>query len=202
VNGRPERAQTNVRLVRREQPRAIRSHAVSLTITVAFIAVFISALVTRATGSGSAPIGPPDPPVVSTPNRGAGDGVSAGPSAKAASSAPRAASVVLLSTPSPTATMPLLPACRYADQPAAHATYDDWQRMIVDTTSRLPKGYEPPDLLPVARAGLSGGGSIRRIAIADLKALADGRGATRGRVGLPERGPTTEDLRRVGTHLR
>ena len=30
----------------------------------------------------------------------------------------------------------------------------------------------PPDLVPVSRAGLSGGGTIRRIAIADLKALA------------------------------
>ena len=48
----------------------------------------------------------------------------------------------------------------------------DWQRTIVDTTSRLPKGYVPPDLVTVSRAGLSGGGSIRRIAIADLKALA------------------------------
>ena len=68
--------------------------------------------------------------------------------------------------------MPQLPACRDADEPAAHAAYDDWRRTIVDTTSRLPKGYVPPDLVPVSRAGLSGGGSIRRIAIADLKALA------------------------------
>ena len=68
--------------------------------------------------------------------------------------------------------MPQVPACRDADEPAADAAYDDWQRTIVDTTSRLPKGYVPPDLVAVSRAGLSGGGSIRRIAIADLKALA------------------------------
>jgi D-alanyl-D-alanine carboxypeptidase len=68
--------------------------------------------------------------------------------------------------------MPQLPACRYADEPGAHAAYDDWQRTIVDTMSRLPKGYVPPDLVAVSRAGLCGGGSIRRIAIADLKALA------------------------------
>ena len=97
---------------------------------------------------------------------------SAGPSAKGTSSAPLATSVALLSSSSPTATMPQLPACRDADEPAAHAAYDDWQRTIVDTTSRLPKGYVPPDLVAVSRAGLSGGGSIRRIAIADLKALA------------------------------
>lgn len=38
--------------------------------------------------------------------------------------------------------------------------------------SRLPKGYVPPDLVPVSRAGLSRSRSIRLIAIADLKALA------------------------------
>jgi len=65
-----------------------------------------------------------------------------------------------------------LPACRDADERATHATYDEWQRTIVDTTSRLPKGYVPPDLVAVSRAGLSGGGSVRLIAIADLKALA------------------------------
>jgi len=86
--------------------------------------------------------------------------------------APRATSVAPVPSSSPLATTPQLPACRYADEPAANATYDDWQRTIVDTTSRLPKGYVPPDLVPVSRASLSGGGSIRRIAIADLKALA------------------------------
>src|SRR6476620_11779986 len=92
MNGRPERAQTTVRLVRRDQPRAIRSHAVSLTVTVAVVAVLVSAVVTRVTGPAAAPIGPTDPPVVTTPNRGAGDGGSAGPSADAASLAPRATS--------------------------------------------------------------------------------------------------------------
>jgi LAS superfamily LD-carboxypeptidase LdcB len=167
MNGRPERAQANVRLVRRAQPRATRSHALPLTVTIAVITVFVAALFTRVTGSGAALIGPWDPPVVSTPNRGPDDGGSpisldspspgsAGPSAKGTSSAP----------------MPQLPACRYADEPAAHAAYDDWQRTIVDTMSRLRKGYVPPDLVAVSRAGLSGGGSIRLIAIANLKALA------------------------------
>ncbi len=171
MNGRPERAQTNVRLVRRDQPRATRSHAVSLTVTVAVVAVLVSAVVTRVTGPAAAPIGPTDPHVVTTPNRGAGDGGSAGPSADAASLAPRATSDAPVPSPASTVTMPRLPACRYADVPAVHSTYADWQRTIVDTTSRLPKGYVPPDLVPVSRAGLSGGGSVRRIAIADLKAL-------------------------------
>ena len=34
--------------------------------------------------------------------------------------------------------MPHLPACRYADEPAAHTAYDDWQRTIVDTGEVIP----------------------------------------------------------------
>ena len=67
--------------------------------------------------------------------------------------------------------MQQLAACKYADEPVAHAAYDDWPLTIVDTSRRLPEGYAPPDLVPISKAGLSGGGSIRRIAIADLKAL-------------------------------
>jgi zinc D-Ala-D-Ala carboxypeptidase len=78
--------------------------------------------------------------------------------------------------------MPQLPACRYGDEPAAHVAYDDWKRTIVDTMNRLPKRYVPPDLVPVSRAGLPGRGSIRIIAIADLKALA--RAARKARVRL------------------
>jgi D-alanyl-D-alanine carboxypeptidase len=65
-----------------------------------------------------------------------------------------------------------LPTCRYADDPATDTAYDHWQRTIVDTISRLPKGYVPPDLMPVSRAELAGGGSIRAVAIDDLRALA------------------------------
>ena len=181
MHGRPERARTNVRLVLRAQPRSTRSHALPLTVTIAVTAAFVAMFVTRANDAGAAPIGPGNPPVVSVPH--AWDGTSpaplvapspgaAGPSPKGTSSAPPATSVALVLSPAPIATTPPLPACRYADEPAAHTAYDDWQRTIVDTRSRLPKGYAPPDLVAVSRAGLSGGGSIRRIAIADLRALA------------------------------
>jgi len=154
MDGRPERAQPNVRFVRRAHAHATRSPALPLTVTIVVITV-VAALFTGATGSGAAV----------TPG-------SADPSAKRTSSAPPTKSVAPVPTPSPTATMPQLPTCRYADEPAARAAYADWQRTIVDTTSRLPKGYVPPNLVPVSRAGVSGGGSIRRIAIANLKALA------------------------------
>jgi D-alanyl-D-alanine carboxypeptidase len=159
MDGRPERAHTKVRLVRRARPRATGSHALPLTVTIVVITVFVTALFTRATGSSAALTGRWDPPAMST-------------SANWTSSAPLATSVAAVQSALPTASMPPLPACRNADEPAGHAAYDDWQRTIVDTTSRLPRGYVPPDLVAVSRAGLSGGGSIRRIAIADLKALA------------------------------
>jgi D-alanyl-D-alanine carboxypeptidase len=158
MDGRPERAQTNVRLVQRAQPRATRLHALPMVVAIV-VAVYVVASLDGATGPGAGPIGPEDPG-------------SASPAAKLTSSVPPATLVAPVPTPSPTATMPQLPACRYADEPAVHTAYGDWQRTIVDTTSRLPKGYVPPDLVAVSRAGLSGRGSIRRIAIADLKALA------------------------------
>ena len=65
-----------------------------------------------------------------------------------------------------------LPACAYGDTVTDLRAYDDWTRTIVDTTYRLPAGYAPPDLVPVGRAGLAGSGQVRRLAIADLAALA------------------------------
>jgi D-alanyl-D-alanine carboxypeptidase len=181
--GRPEPARTNVRPARRAQPRATRSHALSMTGTILIITLFLAALLARTTGSSAALIGQWDPPAVSVPTRGPADaGASRSPgapspgsdrpSAKGTTSAPSATAVAPVPFSSLTPTLPQLPACGFADEQAAHAAYDDWQRTIVDTTSRLPKGYAPPDLVAVSRAGLSGGGSIRRIAIADLKALA------------------------------
>ncbi len=155
--GRPERARTSVRIVRRAQPSATRRHALPLTVTIVVITVFVAALFTRATGPRAALIGPSEPPVASTPSQAQDDGGSptardasspgsAGPSSMATSSAMVATSVALVSSTSPTPSMPELPACRFADEPAALAAYDDWQHTIVDTTSRLPKGYVPPDL--------------------------------------------------------
>ena len=200
MDGRPERAQTNVRLVRRAQPRATRSHALRLTVTIVVVTVLRRARLFECESIRGSPwVSRVDrSPIARSPlSRSVSDGDILGAARHIGRAVPSS---------SPIATMPPLPACRYADEPAAHAAYDDWQRTIVDTTSRLPKGYVPPDLVPVSRAGLSGGGSVRRIAIADLKALvkagAEGRGATRGRVGLPERGPAAKDVRGLGTHLR
>ena len=181
--GHPERAQTNVRLVRRAEPRATRSRALRLTVTIAFVIVLVAASFARATGSSDSLIGQWDPPVASIAESRSGwrwladfagcaitwlcRSVRDGDIIVATRHIGRGGPI-LVAHRKPAAA-PGLPVRRRA---AAHAAYDDWPRTIVDTSSRLPEGYVPPDLVPVSRAGLSGGGSIRRIAIADLKALA------------------------------
>ena len=64
-----------------------------------------------------------------------------------------------------------LPKCRVADVVTKHHAPSDWARSLLDTTYRLPKSYRPVGLVSVSRARLSGGGSIRRLALADLRAL-------------------------------
>jgi D-alanyl-D-alanine carboxypeptidase len=70
------------------------------------------------------------------------------------------------------------PACRTAggtiltaDTPAADRAPADWDRTLADPIFTLGKGYAPRDLVPVARAGIAGRGSVRGFVIADLRAL-------------------------------
>jgi zinc D-Ala-D-Ala carboxypeptidase len=84
----------------------------------------------------------------------------AGPHALAASPP---ASTAAVATP--------VPPCRYDDLVTRPAGYPDWARTIVDTAYRLPRAYAPRDLVPVSRAGLAGGGLVRRLVVPDLAAL-------------------------------
>jgi hypothetical protein len=70
------------------------------------------------------------------------------------------------------------PACRTADgtiltadTPAADRDPAEWDRTLADPIFSLGKGYAPPDLVPVARAGIAGRGRVRGFVIADLRAL-------------------------------
>ncbi|MFN8619310.1 MAG: M15 family metallopeptidase [Chloroflexota bacterium] len=68
---------------------------------------------------------------------------------------------------------PPLPACRYIDQ---HTRFDElkqWRKTLVDTNLRVARSYKPTDLVSVHQAGIEGTGLIRRVAIADLRAMAD-----------------------------
>jgi D-alanyl-D-alanine carboxypeptidase len=64
-----------------------------------------------------------------------------------------------------------LPKCRIADKITKFHTRADWDRSLLDTTYRLPKTYRPVGMISVRSAGLPGGGSIRRVALKDLRAL-------------------------------
>jgi D-alanyl-D-alanine carboxypeptidase len=64
-----------------------------------------------------------------------------------------------------------LPRCRIADRLTKLTARSDWDRTLLDLTYRLPKTYRPVGLISVRSAGLPGGGSIRRVALKDLRAL-------------------------------
>jgi D-alanyl-D-alanine carboxypeptidase len=65
-----------------------------------------------------------------------------------------------------------LPACRYDDILTAPRGYGDWSVTLVDTILEVPDSYVPPDLVSVSKAGIGGSGTIRAIAVRDLRALA------------------------------
>ncbi|MDP9296405.1 MAG: M15 family metallopeptidase [Actinomycetota bacterium] len=66
---------------------------------------------------------------------------------------------------------PGLPPCRYGGEPAPDSSYGAWRSTILDTTFRLPSTYEPPDLVPVRRAGFPGTQTARAFVMPDLAAL-------------------------------
>src|SRR5215218_5342790 len=63
------------------------------------------------------------------------------------------------------------PRCAYADTLTRYRAGSDWYRSLLDTRYRLTRAYAPVDLVPVTRAGVSGRGYVRRVALADLTAM-------------------------------
>ena len=80
--------------------------------------------------------------------------------------------------------MGALPACRYDDIMTTPRGYDDWATTLVDTILRLPKRYVPPDLVPVAQAGIAGHGKVRAIVIDDLRAMTEAAAAAGNAIGV------------------
>ncbi len=64
-----------------------------------------------------------------------------------------------------------VPACTYADQPALNFTPEWWAYTLVDTEFTVPSTYEPPDLVPLTRAGFSDERLVREVLIDDLAEL-------------------------------
>ena len=80
--------------------------------------------------------------------------------------------IVPASAPSPAAGIGPLPACRFDDILTFPRGYDVGPTTLVDTILSVGEDYRPPDLVPVSRAGVAGGGLVRRIAFDDLRAMA------------------------------
>jgi zinc D-Ala-D-Ala carboxypeptidase len=77
-----------------------------------------------------------------------------------------------------------LPPCRIADVTTASRSYADWSRTVLDPTYRLPTSYAPPDLRSTSTAGLNGGGSVRSLVIADLRAMTSAARAAGARLAV------------------
>lgn len=65
-----------------------------------------------------------------------------------------------------------LPACEIRDELTRFQATREWRKTLLDTNLRLPRSYEPWDLVSVSRAGIAGSGQVRRLMIEDLAALA------------------------------
>ncbi len=65
-----------------------------------------------------------------------------------------------------------LPACEIKDERTRYGMVRQWKKTLLDTNLKLRKSYQPKDLVSVSRAGIAGSGKVRKIIIADLKALA------------------------------
>jgi D-alanyl-D-alanine carboxypeptidase len=95
-----------------------------------------------------------------------------------------------------------LPACRVADRPAKHTRYSDWATTLLDTEFMLPPEYVPPDLVPVAEAGIDGAGTVRVFVIDDLAALAASARQAGVRLEVESAYRSFEDQRRTFESLQ
>jgi D-alanyl-D-alanine carboxypeptidase len=65
-----------------------------------------------------------------------------------------------------------LPACGVQDIPTRYGKVKHWRKTLLDTNLKLKRTYKPWDLVSVSRANIKGSGKVRKVMIADLKALA------------------------------
>jgi D-alanyl-D-alanine carboxypeptidase len=65
-----------------------------------------------------------------------------------------------------------LPACKFGDKKTRFRELGQWRKTLLDTHRKVGRSYKPGNLVPVSRAGVSGGGNVRKFVIADLRAMA------------------------------
>ena len=64
------------------------------------------------------------------------------------------------------------PDCRLDDVLTEPRGYEDWATTLVDWNLTVGDDYEPPDLVSIYNAGVTGGGYVREVAFDDLAAMA------------------------------
>lgn len=64
------------------------------------------------------------------------------------------------------------PACRYDDVLTRHRDYNEWPKSLLDPIYMVTRSYVPPKLVSTSKAGIQGGGYVRRFVIPDLAAMA------------------------------
>jgi zinc D-Ala-D-Ala carboxypeptidase len=72
----------------------------------------------------------------------------------------------------PAAAVGPLPACRLDDILTNPRDYKSWSTTLVDWILMVGPDYEPPDLVFLGDAGVTGGGQVRRVALDDLTEMA------------------------------
>ena len=161
---------------RRGDPTALRVAKALAWIACALILTAWSLAVVEAPGTATPPgtrgsavqfeatPRPPSMPATRIPTRTSQPGASPTPSRLGAGSSSG-------SLAGPRLRPSVLPACTYEDVQTVPGPEGDWSLAVVDTVLRLPSRYAPSDLVPASRAGVHGGGLVRRIAIADLRDL-------------------------------
>ena len=77
-----------------------------------------------------------------------------------------------LVSPAPSIASTAPPACAYKSILTPQRSLSQWQMSLLDTTYMLPSSYHPGDLVSTSTAGLNGGYSVRKLVVADLKAMA------------------------------
>ena len=92
------------------------------------------------------------------------------------------------------------PPCAFGDRTLAIDPTTAASTALLDTTWRLPSGYEPPDLVGIDRAGFSGTHQLRAIVIDDLTALR--RAAEAAGVRLAIQSAYRSEAYQQGVHQR
>jgi D-alanyl-D-alanine carboxypeptidase len=77
-----------------------------------------------------------------------------------------------------------LPPCKVADPLTKFRGYIHWPRSLLDQTYRLASTYAPADRVSTSYAGLNGGYSVRKLVIADLRAMAAAARAAGARIAV------------------